>query len=99
MARKILRYPLDERTYDGGEVATIKVGDNPVLRRVGPGTSPRICAWVEVDVDDAGEATTANEMRFAFVGTGDLVPDGEYVTTTGEAGPTGTALRHIFRLS
>lgn len=104
--RKILRFPLDERGDDN--VATIVVGANAKLVHVGVGTSPRICAWVEVDAIEAtaidesivGVSAPADEMlRFAFIGTGDVVPEGaEYVAFTYEAGPTGIAIRHVLLL-
>lgn len=89
MARKILRYRLDEQVTlpDDTDIATIKVGGNPVVRHVGTGTSPALCAWVEVDVDEAGEATSENELRIAIVNTGKSLPDGTYVGFCRDLGP------------
>ena len=92
--RTVLRYPLDDRDLEG--VATVKVGPNPKIVHVGTGTSSRICAWVEVDAV-AEEITDGEELRFAFIGTGQDVPaDSTYLNFTFEAGPTGLAIRHVY---
>lgn len=91
--RTVLRYKLEP---DNDGLSAIKVGAYPVVVHVGTGTSPTVCAWVEVDTDTADVAI----LRFASVGTGQTLPKdaGMYVGFVIEPCATGMAIRHYYRL-
>ena len=88
--RTVLRYKLEP---DNEGVSEIKTGANPVVVHVGTGTSPTVCAWVEVDTDTADVET----LRFASLGTGQTVT-GSYAGFVIEPCAAGKVIRHIYRL-
>ena len=91
--RTVLRYKLEP---DNDGVSVVTTGKNPRLVHVGTGTSPTVCAWVEVDTDtaDFGEV-----LRIASVGTGQTVPTAAtYAGFVIEPCATGMAIRHLYLL-
>lgn len=92
--RTVLRYKLEP---DVNGVCEFTTPPNPVVVHAGTGTSPTVCAWVEVDLldEDAKEGAAYETLRFALVNTGQPAPDGgEYVAFVIYDGE----IRHLYRL-
>lgn len=84
--KTIWKYPLN--LLEQGTKLGVPKG--AVVRHIGTDPQNDLCVWLEVDKSEPWE-----ERKFAYIGTGHEVPDGEYLGSTKQ----GAFIWHVYEVT